>query len=88
MPSVASAVPGRAAGQHRAQNKALEGRHADVAEAYGSDGGQDLGREPGVLELVEQDQEVHELLRGLGLVQFYGRREQDSWVRFDLLIYN
>jgi len=51
--------------EHRVQYKALEGRHAHVGQPDGPYGGDDLGREPGVLELIQQHQQVHQLLGGL-----------------------
>lgn len=57
-----SGLPSTDAGKDRAQNEALEWCHPNVGEANGSDGGQDLSSQSGVLELVQKHQNIHELL--------------------------
>lgn len=60
-------VPQEYTGQHRAQDEALEGCHVQGGQLDAADGEQDLCREPGILVLVEEYQQDHELLRGLPL---------------------
>lgn len=73
-------LPGRGTGQHRTQNKALEGRHANIGEADGSNGGQNICSKSGVLELIQQNQQVHQLLWWLWLAQFYHKRREQKFI--------
>ena len=54
---------------YRTRNIALEGSHSDVGEIDSPNGGQDVGGESGVLELIQQNQQVHQFLRGLWFSQ-------------------
>lgn len=63
--------PFRGTRQNRTQDEALERRHSDVAEADASDRGQNLCGQSGVLELIQQNQQIHQLFWGLRLAELY-----------------